>query len=147
MTDAETWHIEIGSSHIAIPFWYLVLENKVISKRIPNEATDLTMVLVRIVLSMSKDYVGINAALQRFKPDLDLIALLREEAVSKVHDFDCATRSCRQKIGRGRPCFNGAFIGTTEHTPMNLKANTLVQPAEKRAPRANFDVIRVRSQA
>ena len=55
----------------------------------------MTMVLMRIVLSMGEDYIGINAVLQCFKPDLDLIALLRKEAVSKVHDLDCTTRSCR----------------------------------------------------
>ena len=58
------------------------------------------MVLMCIVLSVGEDYIGINAVLQRFEPDLDLIALLREEAVSKVHDLDCTTRSCRQNICR-----------------------------------------------
>jgi len=30
-----------------------------ISKSIPNEATDLAMVLMRIVLSVGEDYIGI----------------------------------------------------------------------------------------
>jgi hypothetical protein len=50
------------------------------------------MILVRIVLPMGEDYVGIDAALQRLEPDLDLMALLREEAISKIHDFDGAVR-------------------------------------------------------
>ena len=57
-------HIEVGLCHIAIPFWYLILKNEMISKRIPNEASDLAMVLMRIIFSVGEDYIGINAVLQ-----------------------------------------------------------------------------------
>jgi hypothetical protein len=66
-----------------------------ISKGIPNEASDLPMVLMCVVSSVGEDYIGINAVFQCFEPDLDLLALLRKEAVSKGHDFDFATRGCR----------------------------------------------------
>ena len=65
-----------------------------ISKRIPSKASDLAVVLMCVVSSVSEDYIGINAVFQCFEPDLDLLALLREEAVSKVHDLDLATRGC-----------------------------------------------------
>src|SRR4051794_25254150 len=46
-------HIKIRSCHIAIPFGYLVLKNEMISKCIPREASDLSMVLMCIVFPVS----------------------------------------------------------------------------------------------
>ena len=82
-----------------------------------------------------------------FEPDLDLLALFGEETVSKGHDLDLTACSCRQKVGRGRPCFLFALTGTAKHAPVNVKANALFKPAEKCRSRTNFDVVRVRPQA
>ena len=61
------------------------------------------MVLMGIVLSVGKNDVRIDAALQRLKPDLDVLSLLGKEAVTKVHDFDCTVRRGGQKLIRGGP--------------------------------------------
>ncbi len=90
----------------------------------------MAMVLMRIVAPMGKDHIGIDPLLQRLEPDLYLITLLGEEAVPKVHDLDGAIRRCPQKIIRGSPRFLASFLDTTEHAPMNVKANALIQPTQ-----------------
>jgi hypothetical protein len=72
-------HFSLPNPFIFTPMNGLVRpENKMTSKGIPNRATDLTMVLMRIVLSVSEDYIGINAILRGFEAGLDLIALRRK---------------------------------------------------------------------
>ena len=134
-------HIEVWSSHVAIPFWDLVLKNEMISKRIPSEASDLAMVLMRVVTAVGEDHIGIDAAFQAFKPGFDLLALLGEEAVSKSHDLDVAARSFQQKLGSRCSGFLFAFTGSTEHAPMDVKLNAIVLPAQKCRSRTNLDVI------
>jgi hypothetical protein len=55
-----------------------------ISKRIPGKASDLAVVLIVHIASVSQHYIRINPVFQCFEPDLDLLALLREESVAKA---------------------------------------------------------------
>ena len=122
-------HIQIGDRNIAVPFRYLVFENEMIPKRVPDQAGDLAMVLVRIILSMGENDIGIGTSLERLEPEFDLIALLGKESIPEIHDFDCTICRARQKIVRGGPRFLAALIDAAEHAPMNVEANPLAEPA------------------
>ena len=56
-------HVDIGLADVSIPLGNLVFENAVIAERIPRQAADLAMVLVRVVAIMREDHVGIDARL------------------------------------------------------------------------------------
>src|SRR5690242_12891220 len=139
--------IEVRSRHIAVPLWDLVFEDEVVPKRIPGKARNLAMILVRIVPSMAENDIGVDAILQGFEPDLDLVALFREEAVPEVHHLDVVICGLCQKLASRRIGFARALAGATEHAPPYVEANALGEPVEKRSSSADFDIVGVRSQA
>src|SRR5690242_1449357 len=49
---ARERQVDVGPAHIAVPFGDLVLEDKVIAERGPRQATQLAMVLVRVIVAV-----------------------------------------------------------------------------------------------
>ena len=53
-------YVQIGPTHIAIPFRNLVLKNAVVAKSIPGEPANVAVVLMSVSLPMGEDKVGID---------------------------------------------------------------------------------------
>ena len=56
-------HVDVGLAHVSVPLGNLIFEYAVVPERVPRQAANLAMVLVRVVAIMSKDDVGIDARL------------------------------------------------------------------------------------
>ena len=48
-------HVQIGLTHISVPFWNFILKNAVIPEGIPSESADMPVVLMRVPPPMGKD--------------------------------------------------------------------------------------------
>src|SRR5262249_34471112 len=60
--------IEIGLTHVSIPFGNLVLENAVIAEGIPSQTAHLAVVLMCVVSAVCEDQVRIDAAFKILEP-------------------------------------------------------------------------------
>ena len=78
----------ISPSHLGISH----SKNQAIAKGIPSVPAGLAMILVRVVASMRKDDVGLDAALENLEPPLDLLALGGKKAVLEVLHIDSGAR-------------------------------------------------------
>ena len=55
-------HVDVGLPHVSVPLGDLIFKNAVVTERIPRQAANLAMILVRVVAIMSEDEVGIDCA-------------------------------------------------------------------------------------
>ena len=52
-------HVDIGLADVAVPLRNLVFEDVMIAERIPGQPADLPMILMRVVLAVGEDEIGI----------------------------------------------------------------------------------------
>src|SRR5882757_10266742 len=101
-----------------------------ISERVPCQATDVTMVLMRIIAAMCEDDVRVSPHLQLLEPRLDCFPLFREEPVAERHHLDLARCRVRQNIYCRGLGFCSTVACTAQHAPMDFQANAAIHHAQ-----------------
>src|SRR5215470_1877835 len=81
-------HKDVGRSEVPVILQDLVFEDQLVSKRVPCQFRDESMVLMQIPTVVGEHDVGGDPHLQLFEEGLDLLAYVREEAVSEVLHHD-----------------------------------------------------------
>lgn len=82
-------YVQIRAPNVAVPLWYLILENEVIAERVPGELGHLAMVLMSVVPFVGQNNVGGRSRLQVLDKVFDLATLIGEVAVLCLAEFDC----------------------------------------------------------
>ena len=143
----RNWHVDIGLTHIAVPFRNLVFENEMISKRIPGQASDLAMVLMRVVSPMREDHIGIDArASSASNHDLIASPCSGKKPSRKAITSICVLAAAARKSAADALASCSRSPAAAEHAPMNVEANAALDQAEKRRAGADLDIIRMGAQ-
>ena len=56
-------HVKVGLPDVSVPFGDLVFKNTMVPERVPGQAADLTMILMRVVASMRQNEIRLNPLL------------------------------------------------------------------------------------
>src|ERR1044071_4229769 len=95
-----------------------------IPKRVPREPPHKSMILVKVISKVRKDYVRRKFALELLKTFLYRSANMRQEAISKRLYHNLFGASAAQERLRALPrFFRAGFIGTKNH-PIKIEILT-----------------------
>src|SRR2546425_597032 len=70
------WNKNVWLAQIAVPFRYLVFEDRVVAKRVPRQHGHFAMVLMRVAARVAQDHIGRRASFQGLEPNLDVGSLV-----------------------------------------------------------------------
>src|SRR5262245_34113919 len=108
---------EVRGFEIAVELRDLVLENEVVSPRVPRQLAEQAMGLVEVLARVGQDDVRLDSSLQVFKDVLHLASEVREVPVPKLVDLDARLGNRRENRIGARSCLLPALAGSAEHDP------------------------------
>src|SRR5207342_2136677 len=125
----------------------LILEDHVITKRVPGQPRDLAMILVSVVATVRKHDIGLHFAFQLFEAVFDLGPMIGEVAIPELVEKEPYVLGATQE-GVSRVCrLSGAGPTCAEYDPMHLEGNASLDPIENGAAGTDLDVVGVCSEA
>ena len=111
---------EIGGAQIAVILWNFILQDQVISKRIPGQLAHKAMILVQVVAAVGEDDVWGYILLKFFKIFFDLHADERKETISKTfHNYTLVADLAEKRLGALLRFDDSLFLVGTQHHPVN----------------------------
>ena len=95
--DAVEMDEQVRSPEVAVVLRNLVLEDQVVTERVPGQLARQAVILMEVAALVGEDHVRRDLGLQILEERLDLAAVVRQEAVAKAAQEEPATRRTRTK--------------------------------------------------
>jgi len=130
---------------IAFVLCNLVLQYKMIAKRVPCQLGDRAMILMSVVAEVCKHEIRDNRILQSLKEFLHVGRHEGKEAITKVlHDYVAVLAWGQQSVDAGAGLALAPW-GRAEYNPMELCGRIALGKHRCRATATDVDVIAVRA--
>lgn len=136
----------IRSSHVAIELGNFILENQVISKGIPGQVADDTMVLMEVMAIVGKNQVRLAGPLQLLKLFFDFASNIGEKATTKLLDRNSLVLGKPEESTRAFFRLRSAGTFCAEHNPTDRDVGMIRKQFQNRPATSDLNVVRVRSQ-
>jgi len=128
-------------AEITVVFGNLVLEDQVVTKRVPGELGDDAMILMLVGTVVGEDDVGRNPRFEPLKGSFDLREIAREETVAKRVKLHVWVLARRQEPVRAPLGLGPSVAVRREHHPVKLQLGVLLGPMKNGATTPDLDVI------
>ena len=133
----------VRAPKISIVLEDLVLQDQMISERIPGQIGQNAVILVTIVAQMSEDDLRFEAGFDFLKPIFDRGPFAWKIALAKRPDLDLLALNGGQVFICAVERFFRPGTWRTEDYPTDFQIRNLRHQTEHRSARADFDIVRV----
>jgi len=138
---------KVGRTQVTIVLRDLILQNEMVSERVPGELGDQAMILVQVHPIVSEDQIRVKIFFQSLEEFLDLAPLIRKEPVPIVFHNDFVTSGPFQKEPSRLQSFPATGRSGAKYNPGNLQARILVEKTQNRPATTDLDIVAVSTKA
>src|SRR5205085_1498291 len=114
-------HEEVRRAEVAVVLRHLVLEDQVVSERVPRQLAQEAVVLVQVVPVVGEDHVRLDLALELLEGAFDVAAVVGEERVGKAAEAHLDRRVGEQRPGAPLGLPGAPVVGAADDDPADLE--------------------------
>ena len=138
---------DVRRAEVAVVLRDLVLEDQVVTPRVPRELGHQAMVLVPVVAVVGEDQVGIHVGLELLEVVLDLGTHPGEVALPEALDADVLLARAGQEVLGGVLRLGCPDVVRAEHDPVETSGRELLGETQDGAAATDLDVVAVSPEA
>src|SRR5256885_4489025 len=134
-------------SQVAVPFRDLVFEDQLVSKCVPRQIRNNSMILMAILEGVREDDIRREFSCDAFELIFYDIELRREVAVAKLVQPNCVFSARSQEFVGTKVRLVCARSCRAPHNPQEFRSWTCASQLHNGAATADFDVVRMGAKA
>jgi hypothetical protein len=137
-------HEEIWRAQVAIVFWDFVLQNEMVSKRVPRQLVDQPVILMQVTTVMSENKIRINDPLYSFELVFDFGSPIGEKTIAMRPDHNIFRPCTAQEKASTTQRFASANSIRAEDNPVDAGRRVSLEQAQNGTAAADLDIVRMR---
>lgn len=140
-------HKEIRGDQVAVEFRNFVLEDPVVSKGVPRQLCNKTVILVQVLAVRCEDDIGNKFTAYLMHPLFDLSAVVWKKTIFKIFDDDARLVGSHQKRFCAASRLAPPLRRGAQHEPMNDDFGLVIlNQFQNGSAAADLDIVGVRTQ-